>query len=64
MDIKPQNFIFVNGVMKVIDLGCAELIPEGSDHVLSCSSKGTDGYMAPECFVMMDKENMFQYSIR
>ena len=42
MDIKPQNFVFVRGHVKVIDLGCAERIQEGLDYVLSPSSKGTE----------------------
>ena len=40
MDIKPQNFIFVNGLLKVIDLGCAELVDEGEEFTLCESSKG------------------------
>ena len=63
MDIKPQNFIFVNGLLKVIDLGCAELVDEGEEFMLCESSKGTDGYMAPECFVM-NSDRLFKFSIR
>ena len=63
MDIKPPNFILIKGQLKVIDLGCAEEIPPGQDFVLSNSSKGTEGYMAPECFVTY-KNKLFQYSTR
>ena len=48
MDIKPPNFITVCGQMKVIDLGCAEEIPEGKECVMCRMSKGTEGYMGPE----------------
>ena len=63
MDIKPPNFILTKGQLKVIDLGCAEQIPQNQDFILSNSSKGTEGYMAPECFVTY-KNKLFQYSTR
>ena len=63
MDIKPPNFILTKGQLKVIDLGCAEQIPQNQDFVLSNSSKGTEGYMAPECFITYNNKR-FQYSTR
>ena len=49
--------------VQVIDLGCAEVIPDDSDRVLSCVSKGTKGYMAPECF-KADTRKRFTYTVR
>ena len=63
MDIKPPNFVFVRGELKVIDLGCAELVAAGCGHVLSTASKGTEGYMAPECFTLT-QDRRFVYSVR
>ena len=47
----------------MIDLGCAEVIPEDSDRVLSQASRGTEGYMAPECF-KADSRKRFTYTVR
>ena len=49
--------------VQVIDLGCAEMIPDDSDRVLSCVSKGTEGYMPPECF-NADTRKRFTYTVR
>lgn len=63
MDIKPPNFITVCGQMKVIDLGCAEQIPEGKECVMCRMSKGTEGYMGPECTKPIEGK-YFQYSLK
>ena len=63
MDIKPPNFITVCGKMKVIDLGCAEQIPEGKEYLLCRTSKGTEGYMGPECTKPIEGKH-FQYSLK
>ena len=42
MDIKPPNFVLIRSKIKVIDLGCAETVPDGEDYVLSPLSKGTE----------------------
>ena len=39
------------------------MIPEGGDRVLSGACKGTEGYMAPECF-KADARKRFTYTIR
>ena len=63
MDIKPPNFIIVKGKMKIIDLGCAEKIPPGQEYLLCKVSKGTEGYMGPECLDSIDGK-YFKYSLR
>ena len=47
----------------MIDLGSAEVIPDDSDRVLSLTSKGTEGYMAPES-LKADTRKRFTYTVR
>ena len=51
-DLKPANFVFVDGVMKIIDFGIAALMGESDaanpTAVLSDSAMGTINYMSPE----------------
>lgn len=49
--------------VEVIDLGSAEAIPDDSDRVLSCTSKGTEVYKAPESF-KADTRKRFTYTVR
>ena len=50
MDIKPENFVFVNGTLKLIDLGLALCLPVGEDQLETEVVYGTNLFMAPECF--------------
>ena len=50
MDIKPENFVFVNGTLKMIDLGLALCLPEDEDFLEAELVYGTNLFMAPECF--------------
>ena len=50
MDIKPENFVFVKGSLKLIDLGLALALPEDSDLLETDTVYGTEMFMAPECF--------------
>ena len=50
MDIKPENFVFVNGTLKLIDLGLALCLPAGGDLLETEIVYGTNLFMAPECF--------------
>ena len=38
----PKIFAIYRKIFQVIDLGCAEVIPPGCDHVLSKASKGRE----------------------
>ena len=49
--------------VEVIDLGSAEAIPDDSDRVRSCTSKGTEGHKAPESF-KADTRKRFTYTVR
>ncbi|EAX99960.1 CAMK family protein kinase [Trichomonas vaginalis G3] len=49
-DLKPENFLFVNGRLKLIDFGIAEKvnIHEDTTRVTRTNAVGTLNYMAPE----------------
>ena len=47
-DLKPANFLLVNGCLKLIDFGIANVIQEDTVNVHRESQVGTPNYMAPE----------------
>ena len=47
-DIKPQNFILVQGQLKLIDFGFAAKVPEGEDSLERDFVGGTKEYFSPE----------------
>ncbi|RLV91556.1 Serine/threonine-protein kinase MPS1 [Spathaspora sp. JA1] len=47
-DLKPANFLFVKGVLKIIDFGIANAVPEHTINIYRESQIGTPNYMAPE----------------
>lgn len=50
-DLKPANFLFVRGVLKIIDFGIANAVPDHTANVYRESQIGTPNYMAPEALV-------------
>eukprot|EP00892_Ulva_mutabilis_P007100 jgi/Ulvmu1/4762/UM020_0047.1 len=46
-DLKPANFLMVNGVVKLIDFGIAKTFGNNTTAV-DCNGNGTYNYMAPE----------------
>lgn len=48
LDLKPANFLWVNGVLKIIDFGIANAVPDYTINVYRDSQIGTPNYMAPE----------------
>lgn len=47
-DLKPSNFLLVNGCLKLIDFGIAKKIDKEMTHISRDNSVGTVSYMAPE----------------
>lgn len=50
-DLKPANFLFVRGFMKIIDFGIANAVPEHTTNIYRESQIGTPNYMAPETLI-------------
>ncbi|CAG8446481.1 4557_t:CDS:10 [Funneliformis caledonium] len=47
-DLKPANFIIINGTLKLIDFGIAKAIPNGTTNIHREHHVGTINYMSPE----------------
>lgn len=48
-DLKPANFLFVRGTLKLIDFGIAKAIQnDNTNHIYRESQIGTLNYMSPE----------------
>ncbi len=47
-DLKPANFVFVKGQLKLIDFGIAKAISDHTTNIYRDSQIGTINYMAPE----------------
>ena len=54
LDLKPANFVFVRGALKVIDLGIAKTVEPEATSVVRENQIGSINYMAPEQFVQFD----------
>ncbi|KAK9320785.1 kinase-like domain-containing protein [Lipomyces orientalis] len=50
-DLKPANFLFVKGFLKIIDFGIANAVPEYTTNVRRETQMGTPNYMAPEALM-------------
>ena len=48
-DIKPENFIILDGKMKIIDFGLSVILPEAEASIDVEKTCGTGVYLAPEC---------------
>ena len=47
-DLKPANFVFVKGHLKLIDFGIAKAFSNDTTNIYRESQIGTVNYMAPE----------------
>lgn len=54
-DLKPANFLFVRGILKIIDFGIANAVPEHTVNVYRESQIGTPNYMAPEALIEVNQ---------
>lgn len=50
-DLKPANFLFVKGILKIIDFGIANAVPDHTANIYRESQIGTPNYMAPEALI-------------
>lgn len=56
-DLKPANFLFVKGVLKLIDFGIAKQISDDTTHIQRDSQVGTLNYMCPEALIDTSQHN-------
>ncbi|XBW34541.1 hypothetical protein QEN19_000099 [Hanseniaspora menglaensis] len=56
-DLKPDNFVFVKGILKIIDFGIADSIPENTVNIYRNKQFGTPSYMAPEALVRLNNND-------
>ena len=49
-DLKPENLLLVGGNLKIIDFGSSLVLPAGRDSVEVASVRGTETFLAPECY--------------
>jgi serine/threonine protein kinase len=50
-DLKPANFLFVNGTLKLIDFGIAKSMADDTANISRDSQVGTLNYMSPEAIL-------------
>lgn len=50
-DLKPANFLLVKGMLKIIDFGIANVVPDYTSNVHRDTQIGTPNYMAPEALL-------------
>ncbi|EDO18418.1 hypothetical protein Kpol_1032p10 [Vanderwaltozyma polyspora DSM 70294] len=55
-DLKPANFVFVKGILKIIDFGIANAVPDHTVNIYRETQIGTPNYMAPEALVAMNSQ--------
>lgn len=56
-DLKPANFVFVRGILKIIDFGIADSIPDNTVNIYRDKQFGTPNYMAPEALVRLNNND-------
>ncbi len=50
-DLKPANFVFCRGTLKLIDFGIAKIISNNTTNISRDSQVGTLNYMCPEAIL-------------
>ncbi|MES1907006.1 MAG: hypothetical protein MHM6MM_000209 [Cercozoa sp. M6MM] len=55
-DLKPANFLFVRGELKLIDFGIAKALSDNTTNILRDSQVGTLNYMSPEAILEADQQ--------
>jgi len=60
-DLKPANFVFVRGTLKVIDFGIAKGIRDDTVNITRDTQTGTLNYIPPEALVPVSGSDGSQY---
>ena len=50
-DLKPANFVFVQGCLKLIDFGIAKAIQSDTTNIVRENQIGTINYISPEALI-------------
>ncbi|KAJ4457632.1 putative Serine/threonine-protein kinase mph1 [Paratrimastix pyriformis] len=59
-DLKPANFLLVQGSLKLIDFGIAQRMQDGTTHIHRTDWAGTPNYMAPETLNHASTDSTFK----
>ncbi|MCP8718516.1 MAG: protein kinase [Asgard group archaeon] len=59
-DLKPANFLFVKGMLKLIDFGIANAVPDHTMNIYRENQIGTPNYMAPEAIGETSVRNLWR----
>jgi serine/threonine protein kinase len=59
-DLKPANFLFVRGTLKLIDFGIAKSIRNDTTNIERTNQVGTLNYMSPEALKMNEERHKFK----
>uniref|UniRef100_A0A0R3X1E6 Protein kinase domain-containing protein n=1 Tax=Hydatigena taeniaeformis TaxID=6205 RepID=A0A0R3X1E6_HYDTA len=57
LDLKPENFVIVRGMLKLIDLGISQRLPADSTHMDLLKPMGSIVYMSPEQLASIASSN-------
>ena len=60
-DLKPANFVVVRGILKIIDFGIADAVPDYTVNIYRNTQIGTPNYMAPETLVSLNYASENRY---
>ena len=61
-DLKPANFVVVRGILKIIDFGIADAVPDHTVNIYRNTQIGTPNYMAPETLISLNYASENRYS--